>query len=77
MEVKNMTRTERKIMNHEMYDVVDADGVLREDVPGKEVMVTAESDLAGLPDYQPGTLAYTAGFKKIWHKAADGTWVEV
>ncbi len=77
MEIKNMTRTERKIMNHEMFDVVDSDGVLREDIPAKEVQVRSENDLANLPNYQPGTLAYTAGFKKIWHKAADGTWVEV
>ena len=41
------------------------------------VMVTAESDLENLEGYNPGTIAYTAGFGSIWQLAADGTWVEV
>lgn len=77
MEIKNMTRTARKVLDLGMIDVVDSDGVLREDVPCKGVMVTAESDLANLPDYQPGTLAFTAGFASMWQKSAAGTWQEV
>ena len=77
MEIKNMTRTARKVLDLGMIDVVDSDGVLREDVPCKGVMVTAESDLANLPDYQPGTLAFTAGFGSMWQKDAEGTWQEV
>ena len=77
MEIKNMTRTARKVLDLGMIDVVDSDGVLREDVPCKGVMVTAESDLANLPDYQPGTIAFTAGFGSMWQKAADGDWEEI
>lgn len=77
MEIKNMTRTARKVLDLGMIDVVDSDGVLREDVPCKGVMVTAESDLANLPDYQPGTIAFVAGFGSMWQKDATGTWQEV
>ena len=77
MEIKNMTRTARKVLDLGMIDVVDSDGVLREDVPCKGVMVTAESDLANLPDYQPGTIAFVAGFGSMWQLSAAGTWVEL
>ena len=77
MEIKNMTRTARKVLDLGMIDVVDSDGVLREDVPCKGVMVTAESDLANLPDYQPGTIAFVAGFGSMWQLDADGAWQEV
>lgn len=45
--------------------------------PSQSVMVSEQSDLADLTDYGVGTIAYTAGFKKLWQKSADGTWVEV
>lgn len=77
MEIKNMTRTARKVLDLGMIDVVDSDGVLREDVPCKGVMVTAQTDLANLPDYQPGTIAFVAGFGSMWQKAADGGWEEI
>lgn len=77
MEIKNMTRTAQKVLGLGMIDVVDSDGVLREDVPCKGVMVTAQSDLANLPDYQPGTIAFVAGFGSMWQLSADGTWTEV
>ena len=39
------------------------------------VMVTEEADLKKLPDiYKPGTIGYTAGFKKMWQLRADGEW---
>ena len=77
MEIKNMTRTARKVLDLGMIDVVDSDGKVLEDVPCKGVMVTAESDLANLPDYQPGTIAFVAGFGSMWQKSAAGTWVEL
>ena len=40
------------------------------------VMVTGQADLANL-DYAPGTIAYTAGFGKMWQLAASGSWVEL
>lgn len=45
--------------------------------PSQSVMVSGQSDLAGLTNYGVGTIAYTAGFKKLWQKSASGTWVEV
>ncbi len=55
------------------------DGVLHRGANAPSVMITAESDLALLPEntYVPGTIAYTAGFKAMWQLAADGTWVSL
>lgn len=42
------------------------------------VMVSAEGDLANLPDiYGAGSIAYLAGYSKMWQKSAAGTWVEI
>lgn len=52
-------------------------GVVHAGAVPSAVMVTAESDLANLPDtYEPGTIAYTAGYQDIWQLAADGTWAD-
>ena len=54
------------------------DGELHRGGPAPSIMVTAQADLANLPDdYPPGTMAYTAGFKAMWQLAADGTWVSL
>lgn len=38
-------------------------------------MVTQQSDLQYIPEDVPiGTIAFTAGFKKIWQKDIDGSW---
>ena len=42
---------------------------------GGGVLVRSESDLAELPAYRPGTLAHTAGYKQIWERNVDGSWV--
>ena len=54
-------------------------GVVQQGRQVTMIMVTAESDLADLNDYgyEPGSLAYTTGFKDIWQLGADGTWVNV
>ena len=75
MEIKNMTRTARKVLDLGMIDVVDSDGVLREDVPCKGVMVTGDpNEINDLPDYMPGTIGFIAGFSQMWQKSAAGTW---
>lgn len=39
------------------------------------VLVTAKSDLSSLTaKYEPGTIAYTAGFGNMWQLDAAGTW---
>lgn len=53
------------------------DGVVYKNAPTKSVMVTAETDLADLEGYEPGTVAYTAGFTAMWQLSADGTWVSM
>lgn len=37
-------------------------------------MKNRKSDLASLPDYAPGTIAFTAGFGSMWQKDSDGMW---
>ena len=78
MEVINLTRTARKVLDLGMIDVVTEDGKVLEDVPCKPVMVPSDpNELTGLPDYQPGTIAFTAGFGSMWQKDATGEWQEV
>lgn len=64
-----------KIMSIGEMAYVDADGAL---VTGKEamaVMVTDEDDLTALAgEVNPGSIAFTAGFKQAWQLKADGTW---
>ncbi len=38
------------------------------------VLVSSQSDLSRLTDYEPGTIAFTAGFGSLWQKAPNGTW---
>ena len=46
------------------------------DVPKEQIMVSAEADLANLPDGVPiGTIAVLAGETKKWQLGFDGTWV--
>lgn len=42
------------------------------------VMVEDEDDLTGLTGIlNPGSIAFTAGYKEMWQLAADGTWVDM
>lgn len=53
------------------------DGKVYNSGSNTSVMVTAQSDLANLEGYLPGTVAYTAGFANVWQLAANGTWVSL
>lgn len=53
------------------------DGVIYKHSPAASVIVTAESDLAQLTNYEVGTIAYTAGFAKMWQLDASGNWISV
>jgi hypothetical protein len=57
-------------------DVLQGGGVAM-DIPTPAVMVTAESDLANLPEYPAGTIAFTAGFSAMWQLSAAGNWVSM
>lgn len=51
---------------------------LHKQVPSDSVMVTAETDLAKVKDnYNPGVVAYTAGFEHMWQLGADGNWATI
>ena len=58
------------------YDAV-VDGELKTNCQSRIVFVKAESDLANLPEYAPGTLAATYGLDSVWQLDDSGTWVEV
>ena len=52
------------------------DGRIVHNASMQPVLVSSSSDLSLLTEYEPGTIAYTAGFNSIWQKAPDGTWAE-
>lgn len=58
---------------------VNEDGVLVRNAPSDGVLVRSSDDfsLPALEALDPGTLAYTAGFKHMWQKGIDGTWVQI
>lgn len=58
------------------YDYVK-DGIIYMGGEGGAVMVESEDDLALLGGYQPGTIAFTAGFAKMWQLDTADAWVEV
>lgn len=43
----------------------------------KSIMVQSESDLSNLVGYEPGSIAFTAGFAKIWQLDASNNWVQI
>ena len=54
-------------------------GVLHKQVPSDSVLVGSSADLAAVAEnYNPGVVAYTAGFKHMWQLDVDGsTWVSI
>lgn len=73
MEIVNEYEFAQRAQTVSEIDYVQ-DGVLHICAPSEGVMVESEDQLEGLPDYRPGTIAFTAGFKKMWQLGADGTW---
>lgn len=39
------------------------------------VLVSGTQDFDLLSGYEPGTIAYTAGFRSMWQKSPDGEWI--
>lgn len=66
-----------ELIKSSQLDYIDANGDLIKGVTASAVMVTAEADLANLTDYEPGSIAYVAGFGSMWQLGADGTWETV
>ena len=38
------------------------------------VLVTGESQLSELTGFEPGSIAFTAGYANMWQLDPDGTW---
>ena len=56
---------------------IDTDGDLHIHTAITDIMVTSADDLEGLTDFNPATIAYTAGFGNVWQLGADGEWVAI
>ena len=76
MEVKTITQNKTKVIAGGVNDVVHGNTLIK-DTPSPAVLVSAETDLANLPAYPAGTIAYTAGFQAMWQLDAAGEWVSV
>lgn len=76
MNIVTSPRNDEKRLTGGLNDVV-IDGVLYKDTPAPSVLVTAQTDLANLPEYPAGTIAYTAGFQAMWQLDASGSWVSM
>lgn len=76
MEVKTITQNKTKVLSGSTNDVVHGN-LLVKDTPAPTVLVEAETDLAQLPAYPAGTIAYTAGFKGMWQLDTSGDWISV
>ncbi len=53
------------------------DGEVHRHSAAVSIMIPSESDLANLKDYEPGSIAFTAGYNKVWQLDAEGNWVSV
>lgn len=54
-----------------------ADGNIYKNAMASAILVGSESDLDLLTNYEPGSIAYTAGFDSMWQLGVDGEWVEI
>ena len=61
----------------QVIDYIDSDSSTVMDSPIKSIMITDESDLATLTEYNVGTIAFTAGFSKMYQLDADGDWIDI
>lgn len=79
-----ITKREKTDGKTQMIDLVNSrgttdilkNGKLYKNTPMLMVLISSQSDLSSLTDYEAGSIAYTAGFNKMWQKAPDGTWAE-
>ena len=57
-------------------DVLMGNSIVQ-NAPTPSVLVSSENDLSRLSGYNPGTIAYAAGFKAMWQLSVSGEWVNV
>ena len=71
---------ERKNVNRDMLksakliDVIQ-NGRLIKNIAADRILVSSASDLQGLADCNPGSVAFTAGGNRVWQKNPTGEWV--
>lgn len=53
------------------------DGIIHRNESMQMVLISNASDLDLLTEYEPGTIAHTAGFHTMWQKSPSGDWVEM
>ena len=51
------------------------DGDVYKNTSMQMVLVSGTQDFEALSNYDPGTIAYTAGFRSMWQKSPDGEWI--
>lgn len=73
---KGITYEKRSQAPVSINDVV-RNGEIHAGVSAPSIMVESQSDLANLPTYPAGTMAYTAGYKALWQLDASGNWVSM
>lgn len=76
MQLKRMRGTETVRTTSNINYVKD--GILHTHVPAVSVLVQSAADLTGISDnYEPGTIAHTAGYQNMWELSVDGSWTEI
>lgn len=77
MQIVNKQPTGNSVKTVGEMDYV-SNGVLYKGAQGDSVLIGSETDLSALEGYEPGALAHTAGWRKVWELDVDGTtWVEM
>lgn len=80
---KNRTTPNGLVPGSYVQDMGNTDyilnGIIYQNAPTSSVLIRDESDLETLSDldYEPGTIAYTAGFAQMWQLNSAGTWVSL
>lgn len=79
MSIVNSSREFRAVNTSDLYDYIDSDGNLHINAASNPILIRSSDDLelSDLSAYPPGTLAHTAGWKGVWQKGADGSWVDM
>lgn len=53
------------------------DGEIYQNAACEAILIESSSDLPLLTDFDPGSIAFTAGYEHMWQKGADDTWTQI
>lgn len=70
------TRENDKVVDAIQFDsdYVDGDGNIHVHVKTTDILITSKADLDNLTGYNPGSVAYTAGFGNMYQLDANSEW---